>query len=91
MNWIGIALKILLQLPTILQAVEDAADGESGISEEKKNLAKMIIKSLVSGFLGVSGNDLDKILKRVYLLVDPIIDLLVSVLFPHDEALNGGS
>ena len=89
MNWIGVALKILLQLPAILQAVEDAADGESGISEEKKDLAKVIIKVLIGSFTGMTGTDLDKILKNVYLLVDPVIDLLVGVLFPHDQEVTG--
>jgi len=89
MNWIGVALKVLLQLPAILQAVENAADGESGLSNEKKDLAKVIIKVLVSGFLGVSNADLDKILKSVYTLVDPVIDILCSVLFPHNQEVIG--
>ena len=85
MNWIGVAMKILLQLPAILQSVEDAANGEQGISKEKKDLAKTIIKVLTSSFLGISGADLDKILKSVYQLVDPVIDILVAILFPHDD------
>ena len=85
MNWIGVALKILLQLPAILQSVEDAANGEKGISKEKKDLAKTIIRVMVSAFLGVSDSDLDKILKSVYQLVDPVIDILVAILFPHDD------
>ena len=85
MNWIMLVIKVIAELPGMLKIIEKAFDGVPDSSEEKKAMAKEFVKSIVRGLTGISGPDLDKLLSQVLMVVDPLIDLMVSIFFPHDE------
>lgn len=85
MNYLSVIIKVALGLPTILEIIEKAFDGKKDSSAEKKQMAKTFVKVIVSSLLGMSGKELDAILKMVDALIDPFIDLLCTFLFPHDD------
>jgi len=85
MNWIMLVLKVAAELPGILKIVEKAFDDIEDSSEEKKAMAKEFVKSIVRGLTGISGPDLDKLLSQVLMVIDPLIDLMVSIFFPHED------
>ena len=84
MNWILLAFNVIAELPGILKIVEKAFDGVPDSSDEKKKMAKEMAKALVRGLSGISGADLDAILKRIDVLVDPLIDLFCAVFFKKE-------
>jgi len=85
MNWIMLAFNIIAELPVILKIVEKAFDGVPDSGAEKKKMAKEMAKAIIRGMSGISGSDLDGILKKVDVLVDPLIDLMCAVFFPKEE------
>jgi len=85
MTWIMIILMVATQLPAILKIIEQAFDGIPDSSEDKKNMAKVFIKSIIKGTTAVTGPELDALLLKVEKVVDPLIDCMCSIFFPHEE------
>jgi len=80
-----IVLMIASELPGILKIIEKAFDDIPDSGAEKKAMAKAFIASLVRGVTGVTDDDADKIVEMVYKVIDPLIDVMCRMLFPHDE------
>ena len=90
MNWIMLVIRVIAELPGMLKIIEKAFDGIEDSSAEKKAMAKEFVKSIVRGLTGVSGPELNKLLSQVLMVVDPLIDLMVSIFFPHnDQEITG--
>ena len=85
MIWLTVAMTVLGALPTILKIVEKLFDGIHDSSDDKKAMAKEMVKTVIKGATEVTGPELDKILLKANELVDPFIDLLCAIMFPKED------
>jgi hypothetical protein len=82
MAWIGIVLKILAALPALLKVAEKAFDGVPDSGKEKKEMVMTTVKTIVGAMLSIDGDD--KTWKTIEAIVDPIVDIMCKIFFPHD-------
>lgn len=85
MNWLRIVMKSVLAIPVIIQLIEEAFDGEPDSGARKKEMAKEFFRTILTAALGMSGAELDVVLKLADKMIDPVIDIMCAIFLPHED------
>lgn len=84
MSWFVIAMKIIFELPKLMAVAEKAFDGVPDSGAEKKAMVKTTVHSIVSAMLGVSAAGSSETWKKIEGVIDPVIDITCTFLFPKN-------
>jgi len=87
MGWIGIIIRVIPTIISLMAIAEDLFDDTPDSGADKKKMVTAAVKALIQGISGFTGDE--ALWKKIDKAIGLLIDTACIFLFPHDDEVEG--
>jgi len=87
MSWIGIVIRMIPVIIKLMGIAEQAFDGTPDSGKDKLLMVTTAIREIIKGISGFTLDD--ETWAKIESVIEPLIGLACTVLFPHDQEVTG--